>query len=138
MIINLDVTIKADCDGLNSENKTLNRYTKTLHSLNFPEDYETGKICTWALRAPSKRRIRLNTFNYIIEEDVSCAGNCCYDYLKIYNGWSEESDNEIETLCGRGTQEVITSSGTDLLIKFKSDKEITKSGFQIQYEIISL
>ena len=105
--------------------------------MNYPEDYNEGQICTWAMRAPTKRRLKLKTFDFIMEDDVSCAGNCCYDYLKIYNGWSEKSENEIETLCGKGTQEAIISSGTDILVKFKSDKQITKSGFQIQYEIIS-
>ena len=134
----LDVTVVADCNGVNSDNKTVNRNTKTLNTLNFPEDYDAGKTCTWALRVPTKKRLRLDTFNYIIEDDVSCAGSCCYDYLKIYNGWSAEPENEITSLCGKGTQEAITSNGTDILIKFKSDKEITKSGFQIQYEIINI
>ena len=116
----------------------MNRYSKTIHTSNYPEDYDVSQNCTWSLRVPPKRRLKLKAFQYIIEEDVSCAGNCCYDYLKIYDGWSEEVEQEITTLCGNGIQENIVSSGTDLLIKFTSDKAITKSGFQIHYEIMSL
>ena len=82
------------------------------------------------------RRIKLEKFNYIIEDDVSCAGNCCYDYLSIYDGRNENEDI-IATLCGKGEQARIISSGNNLFLKFASDKAITKSGFLMHYEILS-
>ena len=85
---------------------------------------------------PPGRRLKLRKFGYIIEDDVSCIGDCCYDYVTIYDG-KDTSANTTATLCGKGTQEEIISTGGNLFIKFESDKAITKSGFQINYAIIN-
>ena len=117
-------------------NVTVNKYAKTLHTPNYPENYGTKQICTWHLQVPPGRRLKLEKFSYIIEDDVSCIGNCCYDYVSIHDGRNENKNN-IATLCGNGEQQKIISSGNNLFLKFESDSAKTKSGFQIHYEILS-
>ena len=85
---------------------------------------------------PPGRRLKLEKFSYIIEDDVSCVGNCCYDYVSIHDGRNENED-KLVTLCGKGEQGNIVSTGNNLFLKFESDKAITKSGFQIHYDILS-
>ena len=117
-------------------NITLNKYAKYIYTPNYPENYGTKQICTWSLQVPQGRRLQLEKFSYIIEDDVSCVGKCCYDYLSIHDGRNENED-KIATVCGKGEQEKIISSGNNLFLKFVSDKAITKSGFQMHYEILS-
>ena len=117
-------------------NITLNKYQKTIYTPNYPENYGIKQICTWILQVPPGRRLKLEKFSYIIEDDVSCVGNCCYDYVSIHDGRNENED-KLVTLCGKGEQGNIVSTGNNLFLKFESDKAITKSGFQIHYDILS-
>ena len=127
---NLDVTVTSDC------NDSLDRYTSTLYTPNYPQHYNISQLCTWTFEVEIGRRVKLNAFSYSIEDDVSCTGDCCYDYLTIHDGRNSNA-TKLVSLCGNGKHNDIVSSGRYLFVKFKSDTVVTKTGFQIHYEIIS-
>ena len=54
------------------------------------------------------------------------------DWLEVYDGKDINSPKIGDRLYGSKMPTAIFGSGNELFIRFKSDKSITKSGFQLQ------
>ena len=61
--------------------------------------------------------------------------HCSYDWLSIRDGTSEDAVMIKDGICGRRIPKTITSTGNELLIKFRSDSTEAKKGFQIEVEV---
>ena len=76
------------------------------------------------------QRMRLHFSKFDLESE----SNCTYDRVKIYDG-SSASAQLRGSYCGNNTPGDVVSSGSTMLVSFKSNKFITKSGFKILYSL---
>ena len=118
-----EITVNATCAN------TFDSETQLIKTPNYPEMYPNSQNCIWILRAPLGMRLKLNSFNYKIEDHDTCN----WDYLKIYDG--ETENNEIAKLCGEGEQQNFESDGNALRLHFHSDSFVQGKGFEIKMEI---
>ena len=98
-----------------------------LETPNHPSNYGHNKDCSWKISAEGNRKIKLYSFSFDIEN---------YDYLKIYDG-SSDDDDLIAKLCGSKSQGAILSSGNSLYLHFHSDQYQHSTGFEIEYVIVN-
>ena len=103
-----------------------------LETPNHPSNYGHNKDCSWKISAEGNRKIKLYSFSF----DVENYQNCGYDYLKIYDG-SSDDDDLIAKLCGSKSQGAILSSGNSLYLHFHSDQYQHSTGFEIEYVIVN-
>ena len=64
--------------------------------------------------------------------------HCSYDWLSIRDGTSEDAVMIKDGICGRRIPKTITSTGNELLIKFRSDSTDAKKGFNLNVEVGNL
>ena len=97
-----------------------------IQSPNYPSPYEPGKDCLTTIRFSN--RILLRFLNFNVEYDSSCD----YDYLIIYDGPDDTSSQIGAKLCGDTKPTEIVSSGNTMHIRFHTDGNVQKTGFQIE------
>ncbi|KAK6192044.1 hypothetical protein SNE40_003591 [Patella caerulea] len=90
--------------------------------------YANNLDCQWVIQADLDKVIRL-VFSTL---DLEFQESCEWDYISIYDG-SLPVGTPLGTYCGGAIPANITSSGTDLYIKFTSDRIVTKTGFKLIY-----
>lgn len=73
--------------------------------------------------------ILLTFYHFELEYHASCA----YDYIKIYNGISEDEGNLLGTFCGDISPPQFTSSWNVMSIIFHSDRHVAYRGFSVGY-----
>ncbi|XP_077864669.1 LOW QUALITY PROTEIN: uncharacterized protein LOC102803184 [Saccoglossus kowalevskii] len=108
---------------------TFSAASGVITSPNYPNNYDCHLDCQWTLKQRYGVYIRMKVMFLEIESD---AYSGCYDYLKIYDGPTEESPL-LGSLCGSGNNvsDTIESSGNVVLFVFKSDATINKKGFEV-------
>uniref|UniRef100_A0A665WV11 CUB domain-containing protein n=1 Tax=Echeneis naucrates TaxID=173247 RepID=A0A665WV11_ECHNA len=99
-----------------------------ISSPNFPGLYPYNTDCSWIIVVAEGSSVLL-TFHYF---ELEYHANCAYDYIKIYNGISEDEGNLLGTFCGDISPPQFTSSW-NLLVVFKSDFNIGGRGFKAYY-----
>ena len=97
-----------------------------IRSPNYPSSYEPGKDCRTTIRFSN--RIVLRFLNF----DVEYHGDCTHDYLIIYDGPDDTSSQIGAKLCGDTKPTEIVSSGNTMHIRFHTDGNVQKTGFQIE------
>ncbi|KAI0215046.1 Exoskeleton protein RP43 [Lamellibrachia satsuma] len=95
--------------------------------------YGNYEYCTWKIQVPAGKRMRLHFTRFNLEYGRS---SCPYDRVKIYDGSSVYAPLK-GTYCGSRVPSDITSSGNVVFVSFTSDHSITRSGFWIQYSLLS-
>ncbi|KAM7161687.1 CUB domain-containing protein 2 [Macrochelys suwanniensis] len=98
-------------------------------SPNFPGLYPYDTECTWLI-VVTEGSSALLTFDHF---DLEYHDNCDYDYLKIYNGFSEDEGNLLGKFCGKSSPPQFTSSWHVMSIIFHSDKHVASQGFSAAY-----
>ncbi|XP_055498218.1 CUB domain-containing protein 2 [Leucoraja erinacea] len=98
-------------------------------SPNFPGYYPYETECTWLIVVTEGSSILL-TFQHF---DLEFHTHCDYDYLKIYNGVSEDEGNLLGKFCGQDFPPHYSSSWHVMSIIFRSDKHVTSRGFSASY-----
>uniref|UniRef100_A0A674HXW0 CUB domain-containing protein n=1 Tax=Terrapene triunguis TaxID=2587831 RepID=A0A674HXW0_9SAUR len=98
-------------------------------SPNFPGLYPYDTECTWLI-VVTEGSSALLTFDHF---DLEYHDNCEYDYLKIYNGFSEDEGNLLGKFCGKSSPPQFTSSWHVMSIIFHSDKHVASQGFSAAY-----
>ncbi len=58
--------------------------------------------------------------------------NCDYDYLRIFDGDSDKSEQK-HSICGTPLLNNIRSSTNKIFIRFRSDLSVNTNGFMLQY-----
>lgn len=100
--------------------------TNVIQSPNWPEHYRPSKECIWRVKAEENHQISMRFDSFDLESHDSCA----YDYVEVHDGDSLNSDL-IGRFCGNRIPEQILSSGKTLTVKFVSDSDVNRAGFQL-------
>ncbi|XP_069481458.1 embryonic protein UVS.2-like [Ambystoma mexicanum] len=102
--------------------------TGTLVSSNYPSAYPNNASCVYLIRVPfDKVYLKFDAF------DLQSSTDCTSDYVKIYDGGSDASPVLLNRACGTGKLPPFTSSGSVMLVEFKTDGSTTASGFKASF-----
>ncbi|XP_069741942.1 tolloid-like protein 2 [Narcine bancroftii] len=97
-------------------------------SPNWPNKYPNHQECTWAISAPAGHRIKLDFYEFEMEQHQECI----YDYLEVYNGPGERS-SLLARFCGSKKPEAIVTMGSQMYLKFFSDASVQRKGFKVKH-----
>uniref|UniRef100_A0A3B5PSJ8 CUB domain-containing protein n=1 Tax=Xiphophorus maculatus TaxID=8083 RepID=A0A3B5PSJ8_XIPMA len=100
-----------------------------ISSPNFPGLYPYNIDCSWLIVVAEGSSVLLTFHHFELEYHTSCA----YDYIKIYNGISEDEGNLLGTFCGDISPPQFTSSWNVMSIIFHSDRHVAHRGFSVGY-----
>ncbi|XP_040912176.1 CUB domain-containing protein 2 [Toxotes jaculatrix] len=100
-----------------------------ISSPNFPSLYPYNTDCSWLIVVAEGSSVLL-TFHYF---ELEYHANCAYDYIKIYNGISEDEGNLLGTFCGDISPPQFTSSWNVMSVIFHSDRHVAYRGFSVGY-----
>ncbi|KAF3698740.1 CUB domain-containing protein 2 Precursor [Channa argus] len=100
-----------------------------ISSPNFPGLYPYNIDCSWLIVVADGSSVLLTFHHFELEYHASCA----YDYIKIYNGISEDEGNLLGTFCGDISPPQFTSSWNVMSIIFHSDRHVAHRGFSVGY-----
>ncbi|XP_066263260.1 cubilin-like [Branchiostoma lanceolatum] len=102
-------------------------YTGIVTSPNYPNDYGNEENCDWTITVPEGNIVRLTFDSFVTEVD--------FDFLFVYDGDSDTAA-PLQRLTG-GMLAIyvpaITSTSTQMFVRFTSDESITAQGFQFSY-----
>ncbi|XP_076003210.1 CUB domain-containing protein 2 [Genypterus blacodes] len=100
-----------------------------ISSPNFPGRYPYNIECVWLIVVAEGSSVLLTFHHFELEYHSSCT----YDYIKIYNGISEDEGNLLGTFCGDISPPQFTSSWNVMSIIFHSDRHVANRGFSVGY-----
>ncbi|KAG8232958.1 hypothetical protein J437_LFUL011451, partial [Ladona fulva] len=105
-----------------------------IHSKNYPKNYEDHDDCYWYIEVEKNFVIKLQ----FIEFDVEAHFDCVMDYIKVFDGDSEE-DRVLLNHCGRAlpSPPSLLSTGNKMLVRMKIDGGMSAKGFLANYTIVS-
>uniref|UniRef100_A0A3Q1K9Y6 CUB domain-containing protein n=1 Tax=Anabas testudineus TaxID=64144 RepID=A0A3Q1K9Y6_ANATE len=103
--------------------------TGNISSPNFPGLYPYNIDCSWLIVVAEGSSVLLTFHHFELEYHA----NCAYDYIKIYNGISEDEGNLLGTFCGDISPPRFTSSWNVMSIIFHSDRHVAHRGFSVGY-----
>ncbi|KAI4562255.1 hypothetical protein MJT46_011217 [Ovis ammon polii x Ovis aries] len=98
--------------------------------------YDKNLNCVWFITAPVNKVIKL-TFHTFALEAATTLRRCIYDYVKLYDGDSENA-NLAGTFCGSTIPAPFISSGNFLTVQFVSDLTLEREGFNATYTIMDM
>ena len=92
--------------------------------------YPDNMDCVWNIATPPGTRIKLKLLAMSIQRcsRIGTGNACSCDFLEIRDG-NRSSDRLLATLCGNELVGDLFSSGRHLWLRFKSDENVTGSGF---------
>ncbi|XP_020563357.1 bone morphogenetic protein 1 isoform X2 [Oryzias latipes] len=99
-----------------------------IQSPNYPDDYQSNKMCVWRITVPESFNVGLSFQSFEIEKHDSCA----YDYVEVRDGGSG-SDPLLGRFCGYDKPGDLKSSSNKLWLKFVSDGSVNKAGFAASF-----
>ncbi|XP_064472120.1 cubilin-like [Ornithodoros turicata] len=100
----------------------------SVQSPGYPGNYPSTRDCFWTVRVPVGKRIQFHFATLQLEHHE----NCNYDFLKIYDGASE-NDQLLGSYCSTGIPSPVMTAGHLALLHFHSDDSQTDSGFHVTY-----
>ena len=103
---------------------TFDYATSTLHSSNYPSNYELMENCSWHIEGPAGRQIQISFRDFETEPKN--------DTLYIYDGPDRNSPT-VGLFNGPSTPSDMVSVGNSLFLEFVSDGEINLHGFEIDF-----
>nr|XP_055058617.1 CUB domain-containing protein 2 [Misgurnus anguillicaudatus]XP_055058618.1 CUB domain-containing protein 2 [Misgurnus anguillicaudatus] len=98
-------------------------------SPNFPGLYPYNTECIWLIVVSEGSSVLLTFHFFELEYHTDCA----YDYIKIYNGISEDEGNLLGKFCGDVAPPQFSSSWNVMSIIFHSDRHVAHKGFSVGY-----
>ncbi|XP_046744297.1 cubilin [Diprion similis] len=104
--------------------------TGVITSPNFPQNYPRKQKCEWLIQMPRNHHVNL-TF---IEFDVEHTTNCTDDYVRIYDGSTEDAPI-LGSYCGNSNPPTQISYDNELLVVLRSDVYVTRKGFNATYKM---
>jgi len=100
----------------------------TIHSPNYPQNYDHDSDCGWLLEVPVNHIVELTFSDF----DVEPFTNCTFDYVAVYDGPNmNEGTAEIARFCGSSVPNppVIRSTSNQMFIRLKADGSVSARGF---------
>ncbi|KAF6722152.1 Cubilin [Oryzias melastigma] len=100
-------------------------------SPNYPENYPQNIDCIWVIKVPNGEAVQIDfEKEFYIEHTTSCL----YDYLEVRDGSTLNSDL-VSRLCGSTRPSTQLSTGSAMLLRFRTDASVTHIGFKAKYSI---
>nr|XP_033495310.1 cubilin [Epinephelus lanceolatus] len=100
-------------------------------SPNYPQNYPQNTDCIWVITVPNGEAVQIDFEDeFYIEPTASCV----YDYLELRDGSTSNSDL-ISRLCGNTRPSTQHSTGSSMLLRFRTDTSVTHKGFKAKYSI---
>lgn len=121
--MNLYVCLGVKCGGI------LSSSSGNISSPNFPGLYPYNTECIWLIVVSEGSSVLLTFHHFELEYHIDCA----YDYIKIYNGISEDEGNLLGKFCGDVSPPQFSSSWNVMSIIFHSDRHVAQKGFSVGY-----
>ncbi|XP_043234344.1 uncharacterized protein LOC122387849 [Amphibalanus amphitrite] len=124
-----DMSDESDCQDTTPCHEYQRSSSGTIESPGYPERYPANRECKWTLEAPVGHRITLQFSAFDTEKD--------FDTAQILSGGAtEESAVNIMTLSGQEdlASKLFTSASNFMIIKFRSDASVEKSGFRASWK----
>jgi hypothetical protein len=94
-------------------------------SPNYPSTYTQDSDCSWIISASRGHKITFRVIDFLLEGHRQCRN----DYLDIYDGPSLNSPR-VGRYCGANRPFPVTSSGSKLYIRFKTNSALEFKGFK--------
>ena len=98
-----------------------------LQSPLFPSSYPANGQCQWVITGQGKINVSFAAF------EMESHFNCGYDYLELRDG-PDISSKLLKRLCGSSHPALLSTTGNQLFIRFKSDRAVQKLGFSMRWE----
>ena len=92
--------------------------------------YPSDVICTWRLKAPDGKVIRLHFNQFALE----LSRRCFRDNVRIFDGVTSSAD-VIGQFCGRDIPDDVISTKPEILVFFFSDSSAEDLGFNISLTV---
>ncbi|KAM3593822.1 uncharacterized protein V6R79_022582 [Siganus canaliculatus] len=105
------------------------RVSGVVESLNFPSNYPANSQCSWTIQVDSGNTVSYSFTAFQLE---STSSSCVYDYVKLYNGPTDQSPL-IGTFCGYSPPPANSTTSSALTVVFRSDSSVSKAGFQMMW-----
>ena len=118
--------------ALSGCNKTLTGLSGTFHSPNYPQKYPDGQYCSWRITVSPAQQIHLTFTNFSLQNENNT------DSLYVYDG--ENSTGEVLGVFYGGyppPKNGMYSSSNNMLVIFKSDKNVSYTGFIASYTAVN-
>nr|XP_040054275.1 bone morphogenetic protein 1-like isoform X1 [Gasterosteus aculeatus aculeatus] len=106
----------------------VNRDSGQIQSPNYPDDYQSNKVCVWKITVAEGFNVGLSFQSFEIERHDGCA----YDYVEVRDGGSV-SGPLLGRFCDHNKPDDIKSSSNVLWLKFVSDSSVNKAGFAASF-----
>lgn len=95
----------------------------------YPGYYATNSWCEWRITAPIGHVIRFEFLYFNLERgDI----RCLKDYVEVLDGNSTDSTS-LGRFCGYNYPEMLESSSNNMIMVFKSDSKVVRTGFKAEY-----
>ncbi|KAI1893666.1 hypothetical protein AGOR_G00126050 [Albula goreensis] len=98
----------------------------TFSTPNYPSYYPPRVTCTWDIKVPAGKQVKLTIAELLMTEHGQGTNKCTKDYVEI-NG---------EKFCGDKESVTVTSQDNQMKVVFYSDKSYVDRGFSAQYEAV--
>ncbi|XP_076628821.1 cubilin [Colletes latitarsis] len=102
--------------------------TGIIHSTNYPQNYPNNQLCEWLIRVDENYVVNV-TF---LEFDLEKTANCTDDYVKIYDGPTQDSPL-MANLCRNILPPPFVSTANEMLIVMRTDGLLAAKGFKAEY-----
>ncbi|XP_038578939.1 cubilin [Micropterus salmoides] len=100
-------------------------------SPNYPLNYPQNIDCVWVVTVPNGEAVQID---FQDEFYIEPSGSCMYDYLELRDG-STSNAGFISRLCGNTRPSTQHSTGSSMLLRFRTDSSVTHKGFKAKYSI---
>ena len=101
-----------------------------LTSPNYPNEYLNNMECGTKIRFQPGERVVLEVEHFHVEHHSACV----WDYVEVRDGDNASYTRIEPKLCGSAIPSPIISSGNTLFLWFKTDDDMTHSGFKMRVD----
>ena len=115
-------------------NRKLSGKSGTIQSPNFPNNYEAEHDCSWIISVPRGNHVLLS-FNRTDFHIHSCNKICDCDFLEVRAG-TTAGGMLLGKFCGSDPPSPIYVNGSDMWLRFVSNKLSNNKGFRAKFEAI--
>uniref|UniRef100_A0A8C4D9G2 Cubilin n=1 Tax=Dicentrarchus labrax TaxID=13489 RepID=A0A8C4D9G2_DICLA len=100
-------------------------------SPNYPQNYPQNIDCIWVITVPNGEAVQID---FEDEFYIEPTASCMYDYLEVRDGSTSNTDL-ISRLCGNTLPSTQHSTGSSMLLRFRTDTSVTHKGFKAKFSI---